>query len=144
MPVKTDYIELRTRGDCEIVDITPGVAEKLGGSGMRDGTVTVFCPGATGGVTTVEYEPGLVEDIPELFEKLIADGRNRPEGQYHHDRTWHDGNGHSHLRATLLGPSLTIPFVEKQLTLGTWQQIIFIDFDNKPHRRKLVLQFIGE
>ena len=138
MTVKTKYLEFKTRGDCEIVDITPDVAEQLSSTGLDNGTVTVFCPGATGGITTVEYEPGLVQDIPELMDKLI------PAGQYHHDMTWHDGNGHSHLRATLLGPSLVVPFVDKQLTLGTWQQIIFIDFDNKPHRRKLVLQFMGE
>jgi secondary thiamine-phosphate synthase enzyme len=138
MTVKTEYLELKTRGDCEIVDITSGVSEKLASTGLQAGTVTVFCPGATGGVTTVEYEPGLVKDIPELLDKLI------PPGRYHHDMTWHDGNGHSHLRATLFGPSLTVPFVDQKLTLGTWQQIIFIDFDNKPHRRKLVLQFMGE
>jgi secondary thiamine-phosphate synthase enzyme len=138
MTVKTEYIELKTHGDCEIFDITPDVAAKLKGTGLKSGTVTAFCPGSTGGLSTVEYEPGLIKDIPEFFDRII------PEGHYHHDMTWHDGNGHSHLRATLLGPSLVVPFVDGRLTLGTWQQIIFCDFDNKPHRRKLVLQFIGE
>ncbi len=138
MTVTTDHIEFQTRGDCQIVDITQDVAAKLQDSGIKSGTVTIFCPGATGGISTVEYEPGLIKDIPELFDKLI------PPGHYHHDQTWHDGNGHSHLRATLLGPSIVVPFVDGRLTLGTWQQIIFCDFDNKPHRRRLVLQFIGE
>ena len=138
MAVKTEYLEFKTRGNCEIFDLTSDVAGKLRQTGLTDGTVTVFCPGSTGGLSTVEYEPGLIKDIPEFFDKII------PQGEYHHDMTWHDGNGHSHLRATLVGPSLTVPFVDGQLTLGTWQQIIFMDFDNKSHRRRLVLQFIGE
>ena len=138
MAVVTDYIEFKTRGDCQIFDLTSEVTDKLKSTGMSAGTVTVFCPGSTGGVSTVEYEPGLIKDIPEFFDKII------PPGRYHHDDTWHDGNGHSHLRATLLGPSLVVPFSDGSLILGTWQQIIFCDFDNKPHRRKLVLQFIGE
>jgi secondary thiamine-phosphate synthase enzyme len=138
MAVKTEYIEFKTRGDCEIVDLTPEVARKLEAVGLRAGTVTVFCPGSTGGVSTVEYEPGLIKDIPEFLDRIL------PEGRYHHDQTWHDGNGHSHLRATLVGPSLTVPFADGGLILGTWQQIIFLDFDNKPHRRRIVLQFIGE
>ena len=138
MAVFTEYLELNTRGDCQIVDLTKDVLEKLRSTGLSAGTVTLFCPGSTGGVSTVEYEPGLIKDIPEFFDRII------PKGRYHHDDTWHDGNGHSHLRATLLGPSLTVPFADARLILGTWQQIIFCDFDNKPHHRKLVLQFIGE
>lgn len=138
MAVKTEYLEFGTRGDCEIFDLTQDVAGKLKSTGLKAGTVTVFCPGSTGGVSTVEYEPGLIKDIPEFLDQII------PEGRYHHDETWHDGNGHSHLRSTLIGPSLVVPFIDGRLTLGTWQQIIFMDFDNKPHRRRLVLQFMGE
>lgn len=138
MAVKTEYLEFGTRGDCEIFDLTQDVAGKLKSTGLKAGTVTVFCPGSTGGVSTVEYEPGLIKDIPEFLDQII------PEGRYHHDETWHDGNGHSHLRSTLIGPSLVVPFTDGRLTLGTWQQIIFMDFDNKPHRRRLVLQFMGE
>lgn len=138
MSVKTEYIEFKTRGNCEIVDITPKVASKLKATGLQSGTVTVFCVGSTGGISTVEYEPGLIKDIPEFFDKII------PQGHYHHDRAWGDGNGHSHLRATLMGPSLTVPFIDGNLILGTWQQVIFCDFDNKSRSRRLVLQFIGE
>lgn len=139
MPVVTHRLSLSTNGNAEITDITPGVRDALNDSGLANGTVTVFCPGATGGVTTIEFEPGLVEDITTLWERLA------PHGEvYNHDRAWGDGNGHSHLRASLLGPSLTVPFVDGELTLGTWQQIIFIDFDVRPRSRQVVLQFMGE
>jgi secondary thiamine-phosphate synthase enzyme len=100
--------------------------------------VLVFVPGATAALTTVEFEPGLVRDLPELFERIAP--RDRP---YHHDETWHDGNGHSHVRASLLGPSLTVPVQGGKLLLGTWQQIVLVDFDNRPHRRELVVQLSG-
>jgi secondary thiamine-phosphate synthase enzyme len=100
--------------------------------------VLLFVPGATGGLTTVEYEPGLLRDLPEAFERLYP-----RDMRYHHDDTWHDGNGHSHVRATMLGPSLVIPVLDGQMTLGTWQQIIFIDFDNRPRQRELVVQVSG-
>jgi len=138
MPVITKTLTLETAGNCEIANITQAVADHLHKADISDGIVTVFVPGATGGLTTIEYEPGLIKDLPELLDKLI------PPGPYHHDQTWHDGNGHSHLRASLIGPSITVPFTSKTLTLGTWQQIIFIDFDARPRRRKLILQFIGE
>jgi len=139
MAVITKHIEFTTRGNAEIVDITPDLRKALEETDLRNGIITVFVPGATGAVTTVEYEPGLVRDLDELWECIIPSNRS-----YHHDRTWGDGNGHSHVRASLLGPSLSIPFSSGAYTLGTWQQVVFIDFDIRSRRRKLVLQFMGE
>lgn len=139
MQVITKHIQLKTKGKCHVVNITDKVNDALGESGLSDGAATVFVIGSTGGLTTLEYEPALVKDLSKLFEKLIPSNIT-----YEHDATWGDANGYSHLRASLLGPSLSIPFVDGKLTLGTWQQIIFIDFDNRPRSRKIVLQFIGE
>ena len=139
MVVQTERLSFNTKGDCDIIDITDAVSKKLSSTQMKNGIVTVFVVGSTGGLTTVEYEPGLVKDLNELFEKIIPSNQS-----YHHDETWHDGNGHSHLRASLLGPSLTVPFESGQLLLGTWQQIIFIDFDIRRRNRELILQFMGE
>ena len=138
MAVITKKLKVRTAGNCDMINITEQVADTLTETKLADGTVTVFVPGATGGLSTIEYEPGLIQDVPELLDRLI------PPGPYHHDQTWHDNNGHSHLRATLMGPSLVVPFVNKALTLGTWQQIVFIDFDTRGRSRELILQFIGE
>ncbi|MCL4531335.1 MAG: secondary thiamine-phosphate synthase enzyme YjbQ [Chloroflexi bacterium] len=139
MPVKTLSIELSTRGDADIHDITDQVERLVTQSGLKDGAVTIFCPSSTSALTTIEYEPGAVSDLRRLFDELAPADR-----AYAHEAAWHDGNGHSHVRASLLGPSLTIPFVNGRLTLGTWQQIIYVDFDNKPRRRELILQLIGE
>ncbi len=111
----------------------------LSESGVTDGSLLVFVPGATGAVTTIEFEQGLIRDLPSLMENLIPEGIN-----YSHNETWGDGNGHSHLRASLIGPSLTIPVIGAEPVLGTWQQIVFLEFDNKPHDRKLVVQISGE
>ena len=138
MSVVTEYLNFSTRGNAQVIDVTDDVGEKLASSGVKAGTVTISVIGSTGAMSTCEYEPGLVKDIPELMDKLI------PEGSYHHDQTWHDGNGHSHLRASLMGPSVTIPFADGKLLLGTWQQIVFIDFDHRGRRRELVVQIIGE
>ncbi len=139
MPVKTGNISLNTRGNTEIHDVTHEVIRLVEQSGLKSGTVTVFCPSSTSGLTTVEFEPGAVADLKRMFEELVPSGRD-----YAHNATWDDGNGHSHMRASLLGPSLTIPFVEKSLTLGTWQQIIYVDFDIRPRHRELVVQMVGE
>lgn len=139
MPVKTFSLSLNTRGDTDIHDITDAVTRQVAQSGLRDGIVTVFCPSSTSALTTIEYESGALSDLRRLFDEIIPENR-----EYAHNARWHDGNGHSHIRASLLGPSLTIPFVNGELTLGTWQQIIYIDFDNKPRRRELVVQVIGE
>jgi secondary thiamine-phosphate synthase enzyme len=139
MPVKTGSISLNTRGNTDIHDITGELARIVLESGLISGTVTVFCPSSTSGLTTIEFEPGAVADLKRMFEELVPSNRD-----YAHNETWDDGNGHSHMRASLLGPSLTIPFVEKALTLGTWQQVIYADFDIRQRHRELVVQMVGE
>lgn len=139
MTVKTDIIQFPTKGHADILDITNEVVLSVQESGMRNGVVTIFSPSATSSVTTIEYESGCLRDLRRLFDE-IAD----PEREYDHNARWGDGNGHSHVRAALLGSSLSVPFVDSRLTLGTWQQIIFVDFDNRPRRRDLVLQIMGE
>ena len=139
MKIITERISLSTNGRTDIIDITDDVQNLLTSLGLSEGNVTLFVSGSTGGLTTIEYEPGLLRDYPEFFEKLIPSTK-----RYHHDDTWHDGNGHSHLRASLQGASLVVPFSGGRLLLGTWQQIIFIDFDNRPRHREIIAQFIGE
>jgi len=139
MPVKTFSLSLSTRGDADIHDITDQIASQITKSELKDGTVTIFCPSSTSALTTIEYESGALSDLRRLFDEIMPSNR-----EYAHNERWHDGNGHSHVRAALLGPSLTIPFVDGQLTLGTWQQVIYVDFDNRPRQRKLVVQLIGE
>jgi secondary thiamine-phosphate synthase enzyme len=137
--VKSVSIALNTRGNADIHDITEQMSEAVSRSGLKNGTATVFCPSATSAVTTIEFESGALSDLKRLFDEIVPPGRD-----YAHDARWHDGNGHSHVRAALLGPSLTVPFVDARLTLGTWQQVVYVDFDNRPRRRELVLQLVGE
>jgi secondary thiamine-phosphate synthase enzyme len=139
MPIKTGSISLNTHGDTDAFDITRELERLVSESGLTSGILTVFCPSSTSGVTTVEFEPGAVADLKRLFEELIPSQR-----EYAHNATWEDGNGHSHMRASLLGPSLTVPFVGKTLTLGTWQQVVYLDFDIRPRQRELVVQMVGE
>ena len=139
MAIVTKKIKLDTKGDTDIIDITSQVAQGLSKSGLDKGVVTVFVSGSTGGITTVEYEPGLVQDLKDFFERIAP-----KKAVYQHDLRWHDGNGYAHVRASLLGPSMSVPFLEGKLLLGTWQQIIFIDFDNRSRSRELVVQIIGE
>ncbi len=139
MPVETKEISAIGKRDCGIVDITEKVSDAVNNSKMKNGTVTIFCVGSTGAITTMEFEPNLSKDVSETLERLIPLDRD-----YHHHKTWGDYNGGSHLRATLIGPSLTVPFVEKRLTLGTWQQIVYINFDRVDKTRKIVLQIVGE
>jgi len=139
MAVKSSSIQLSTRGDADIHDITDQIAHHVAQSGLKAGTVTIFCPSSTSALTTIEYESGALSDLKRLFNEITPQNR-----EYAHNARWGDGNGHSHVRAALLGPSLTIPFLNGSLTLGTWQQIIYVDFDNRPRRRELVLQLIGE
>ncbi len=122
-----------------MIDLTPQLEAAIRRSELRNGTVTVFVSGSTAGISTIEFEPGLRRDLPEAFERVAPRG-----ARYHHDDTWHDGNGHSHVRATLLGPSLTVPFSGGRLLLGTWQQVVLVDFDNRPRNRSIALQMIGE
>lgn len=137
--VVTKRIRLETGGDADVIDITGEVGRAIANSGLENGTVTVFSPSATSALTTIEFESGCVRDLQRLFDEIA-----HPDRHYAHNARWGDGNGHSHVRAALLGPSLTVPFVEGQLTLGTWQQIIFVDFDNRSRRRELVAQVMGE
>ena len=139
MTVQTEEITLQSRGNCDIIDMTSKVAKYVEKSAINNGTVTMFVVGSTAGITTIEYEPNLLSDFKDMWDRVIP--QNIP---YQHDKTWGDGNGHSHVRASTLGPSLTVPFVNKRLTLGTWQQIVFVDFDNRPRSRKIAVQMLGE
>ena len=139
MQVITETISLSTRGNTDILDITPQVQEIIQAAKLKEGQITLFVSGSTAGLTTIEYEPGLMKDLPEAFERMAPTGR-----RYHHDATWGDGNGHAHVRASLLGPSLVVPFSRGKLLLGTWQQIVLVDFDNRPRRREIIAQLIGE
>jgi secondary thiamine-phosphate synthase enzyme len=139
MTVKSKRIKLQTKGRDHVIDVTGEVEEAVSGSKIKNGTVTVFVHGSTASVTTIEYEPGLVKDIKGLDEKLIPSNVT-----YAHDATWGDANGYAHLRASLIGPSLTVPVVSGSMTLGTWQQIIVIDHDNRPRSREIIIQVMGE
>ena len=139
MSIQTRSISLGTQGNADIQDITNQLSQIIGDSGLVNGTVTLFTSSATSALTTIEYESGCVSDLQRLFDEIVD-----PDRHYAHNARWGDGNGHSHVRAALLGPSLSIPFVDHRLTLGTWQQVIFIDFDNRQRRRELVVQIIGE
>jgi len=139
MPVSTKHLKLNTKGRTDVIDITQMIQEALSELKISRGAVTIFVIGSTGAVTTIEFEPALVADIKRFFEDIIPSKK-----EYEHDRTWGDANGYSHLRASLLGPSVTVPFDDKKLCLGTWQQVVFIDFDNRARSRNIMLQFIGE
>ncbi len=135
----SEEISVTTRGFSDIIDITPPVTAVAEKSKIKNGNVTVFCPGSTGAITTIEYEDGVLEDLKKAIEKLAPS-----DIPYAHDRRWGDGNGFSHVRAALIGPSLTVPFIKGNLALGTWQQIVFVDFDNRRRQRKIRVQVLGE
>ncbi|MHC4119451.1 MAG: secondary thiamine-phosphate synthase enzyme YjbQ [Planctomycetota bacterium] len=138
--VKTHEFKIKTTGNCEVINITDQVAAAVAGSEITAGTVTVFNIGSTAGITTTEYEPGLADhDLKAAFEKIAPEN-----ARYEHEETWHDDNGHAHVRASLLGPSLSVPVVDGRLTLGTWQQIILIDFDTRARTRTVICQMVGE
>jgi secondary thiamine-phosphate synthase enzyme len=137
--VITRELNLHTQGNCDVQDITPQVQGAVRDSGLQAGIATLFCPGSTGGLTTIEYESGVVADLRQVLDEIVP-----PDRDYRHHLRWGDDNGHSHVRAALIGPSLTVPFVEGRLTLGTWQQIVFLDLDTRPRSRRLVLQILGE
>ena len=136
--VSTDMISFSTKGFSDILDITDKVAGIVAESGVHNGLVNVFCSGSTGSITTIEYESGVINDLKKAIERIVPS--NIP---YEHDKRWGDGNGFSHVRAALMKPSLTIPIVNGKLTLGTWQQIVFMDFDNRGRDRKVVVQVVG-
>ena len=139
MTILSKSIRLSTKGNCDMIDITAEIAREINNSGINSGIATIFISGSTAGITTIEYEDGLVSDFEEMWE------RNAPSNMpYQHDQRWGDGNGYSHVRASLQGPSLVVPFANKKMMLGTWQQIIVVDFDNRPRSRDIVLQLLGE
>ena len=139
MPVHHRELRIATRGEGEMHDLTERVGALVAEAGIADGMVLVFVPGSTAGLTTIEYEPGLLEDFPAAMERFAPRSLD-----YAHDRRWHDGNGHSHVRASLLGPSLTVPIVGGALALGTWQQIALVDFDNRARQRRLTVTILGD
>ena len=137
--VTTKRISLQTKGHCDLINITPQVEQQLAETDITNGTVTLFVPGSTAGISTIEYESGLLSDFQSMWE------RNVPKDiPYNHDRAWGEGNGYSHVRASLLGASLVIPFHDKRLALGTWQQVVLVDFDNRPRSRQIAVQIMGE
>lgn len=137
--IRQAEIQITTRGEADILDLTERVAKVVGESGVRDGIVTLFTPSSTSALTTIEYEGGALDDLRQAFERVAP-----ASAEYRHNLRWGDGNGHAHVRAALLGPSLTVPIRAGQMTLGTWQQIVFIDFDIRPRRRTIVAQILGE
>jgi len=139
MPIHSSTFQIKTNGSNDVHDITPNAERVLRDSAITNGLLTVFVPGSTAGITTIEYEPGVVNDFRKAIERLIPHTL-----QYDHDARWGDGNGYSHVRAALLGPSLTVPVMEGDLQMGTWQQIILVDFDNRARNREIVVQIVGE
>ena len=138
MEVKPLTIKISTNGHGDVQDITPRVIESVIKTGLKDGIVNIFSPSSTSALTTIEFESGCVRDLQRLFDEIV-----NPDRHYAHNARWGDGNGHSHVRAALLGPSLTVPFIDGRLTLGTWQQIVIVDFDNRARKRELIVQIIG-
>jgi secondary thiamine-phosphate synthase enzyme len=139
MKIITESIQLDAKADMDLIDITGKIEEKLSSAGLKEGNVTVFTKSSTSAIITMEYEPGLLKDIPEALERLFPSDK-----RYAHDSTWGDGNGFSHVRASFLSPSLTVPFRNGKLLLGTWQHVVFLHLDNKPRNREIFLQFVGE
>jgi len=140
MMVKTQNITIKTKGNCDVVNVTEQVASAVAAADIQQGTATLFNVGSTAAITTTEYEPGLANhDLKAAFEKIAPEN-----ARYEHELTWHDDNGHAHVRASLLGPSLSVPIVDGRLTLGTWQQIVLVDFDTRPRTRTIVCQIIGD
>jgi len=137
--VHTDTIALETQGFSDVLDITPGVEGILSESGLNEGSITIFCKGSTGTVSTIEFEPGVVGDFKRTIERIVPESDH-----YDHNERWGDGNGFSHVRAALMKPSITVPFIEGRMALGTWQQIVFIDFDNRPRAREVIVQVMGQ
>jgi len=136
--LETHSISIKTNGNCDIIDITHQAEELLRNHNFSEGNMILFAGGSTAGITTIEYEPGLLKDYPKFFDRVAPVSIN-----YEHDNTWHDGNGHSHVRAALQGASLTVPFKNGKFLLGTWQQIVFIDFDNRSRNREITVQITG-
>lgn len=139
MTVKSKLIKISSKGENDMIDLTEKISEFIANSGISDGNITIFVSGSTGSITTIEFEPGLIKDFPDMLSRIAPTNLD-----YGHEQMWHDGNGHSHVKASLVGPSLTVPFTNGEMHLGTWQQIIFLELDTRPRTRNLVLQIIGE
>ncbi len=139
MTVESQELRFRTHREGEILDITDKTQRVIESSRMRSGVAVLFVPGSTGAITTIEYEPGLLADLPVALERLAP-----KDASYEHEKRWHDGNGHSHIRASMIGPDLSVPFRDKKLTLGTWQQIVFLELDIRPRDRTVIVQLVGE
>jgi secondary thiamine-phosphate synthase enzyme len=139
MQIQLNHIFLSATGNTEIIDITQKVSECIVASDLKNGLVTIFCPSSTSGVTTLEFEPGVLQDLKRIFDEIVP-----KQNTYLHNEAWHDGNGHSHIRSALLKKSLTVPLVDGRMTLGTWQQIVYIDFDTRPRKREIIVQIMGE
>jgi len=137
--IVTKKISLQSKGHCDIIDITPQVEQQVAEAGINNGTVTLFVTGSTAGISTIEFESGLLSDFQNMWERTVP--KSIP---YNHDRHWGEGNGYSHIRASLLGASLVIPFSDNRLTLGTWQQVVIVDFDNRPRSRQIIVQIMGD
>jgi len=139
MTVESQELRFRTHHEGEILDITDKTQRVIESSRMRSGVAVLFVPGSTGAITTIEYEPGFLADLPVALERLAP-----KDASYEHEKRWHDGNGHSHIRASMMGPDLSVPFRDKKLTLGTWQQIVFLELDTRPRDRTVIVQLVGE
>src|SRR3954447_11892051 len=139
MVVLTKTVQIKSKGEDDMIDITQETAALIREGNLKNGIITVFVAGSTAAVTTIEYEPGLKRDFPKMLSRIAPN-----DIEYEHDNTWHDGNGHSHVRASLIGPSLTIPFRNRSLMLGTWQQIVLVEMDTQPTQRSIIIQIIGE
>jgi len=139
MTVTTNLIKIHSRGENDMIDLTEKISDFVKKSGISHGIVTVFVSGSTGSIITIEYEPGLIKDFPEMLNRIAP-----RDLDYGHEKMWHDGNGHSHVKASLIGPSLTVPFNDGKLCLGTWQQIVFVELDTRSRSRDLIIQIIGE
>ena len=139
MTVETRIINIKSKRENDMIDLTKKISESISESDISDGIVTIFVKGSTASITTIENEPGLVKDFPDMLSRIAPKNI-----KYHHEEMWHDGNGHSHVKASLIGPSLTVPFSDKVLFLGTWQQIVFVELDTRSRNREIILQIVGE
>ncbi len=138
MQIRTSRLEIHSKGENDIIDLTPKISDAIADSGFKEGFVNLFVSGSTGALTTIEYEDGLLKDFPAMLERVAP-----KKMSYEHEKRWHDGNGHSHVRAALVGPSLTAPFQDSTLLLGQWQQIVFLELDIRPRKREVTLQILG-
>ena len=139
MLIKTEFLKIQSKKENDIIDLTEEISNSIKKSEITNGIVTIFVKGSTGALTTIEFEPGLIKDFPRMLSRIAPN-----DIDYAHEQMWHDGNGHSHVKASLIGPSLTVPFKDKELLLGTWQQIVFLELDTRSRTRDIILQIMGE